>query len=87
MNECIKKNKIECNLSQLEKSFDIYREKLNKTYENNINILAKVYNDEIEKSHNEMENLLKQIEEKKKELNDLTQEINNPSILSEDYYI
>ena len=86
LNECIKKNKIECNLSQLEKSFDIYREKLNKTYENNINILAKVYNDEIEKSHNEMENLLKQIEEKKKELNDLTQEINNPSILSEDYY-
>ena len=48
LNECIKKNKIECNLSQLEKSFDIYREKLNKTYENNINILAKVYNDEIE---------------------------------------
>lgn len=86
LNNCLEKNQKEVSTQEMDETLEKYKDKINLIHENRIKIFSLIYMNEIENIQSEIDMLFKEIVEKKKDLIELTELLNKPEIMTEEYY-
>lgn len=86
LNKCLENNKKDVSAQEMEETLKNIKDKVNLIHENNIKLISLIYINEIESIQTEIGTLFKEIIERKKDLMNLTELLNKPEIMTEEYY-